>query len=74
MVIWYRNSILASLISVFGCVMIIVGIQDAEYILIPVGLALAVLGKYLSVRKEKKKAAAVKTEAAEDHFKKRGDY
>lgn len=52
---WYKNSILASLVSVFGCVMVAVAIGDGVFGLVIPGAALIALGKYISNRKEKKK-------------------
>ncbi|MBS6194523.1 MAG: hypothetical protein KH828_02935 [Clostridiales bacterium] len=55
MYVWYTNSKLASLISIFGCVMIVIAITDRVWGLAIPGLGLTALGKYISVRKEQKK-------------------
>ena len=61
MVLWYKNSFLASVVSILGCVLImagIMGIVDGEtemlFALIP-GLALAIWGKIISNNKAFKK-------------------
>lgn len=66
MAIWYKNSILASIVSVLGCGFIVVAIQElsaGELDLFPdfigivaMGVALAVLGWFISDRKAKKQA------------------
>lgn len=70
MIIWYRNSILASIISIIGCCGIIGGIGDLlrdasiREMTVPQaagmiigGFLLAVLGKIISMKKADKKAA-----------------
>lgn len=52
MFIWYRNSILASLVSIVGCGMVVVGYINEEFLLLVVGIALAVAGKVISVMKD----------------------
>lgn len=54
MVFWYTNSLLASLVSIFGCVMVITAIQEGIWGLAIAGLALVALGKFISYRKEQK--------------------
>lgn len=62
---YYKNSVLASIISILGCAAIAVGvysIYDGEIEalsgigVIAAGVLLAAFGKWISVRKEKKKA------------------
>ena len=61
MVFWYKNSFLASVVSIFGCALIMVGISgviDGEMggiFGILVGLALAVWGRMISEDKAFKK-------------------
>lgn len=62
MIIWYRNSILASIVSIFGCTIALGGIAilfDKEIIpgiiLLLIGAAVAWLGSKISDRKEAKK-------------------
>ena len=62
MIIWYNNSFLASLISIFSSVMIVLGVTEAIngepstlLIVIP-GVAGVLLGKWISSRKAKKTA------------------
>ena len=62
MIIWYRNSILASIVSIIGCGIALVGISALfeKYILpgiilILIGAAVAWLGSKISDRKEEKK-------------------
>lgn len=70
MIIWYRNSVLASILSICGCAGIAAAVADLlqeEAMrelstpeaagIIAAGLVLAILGKVISVRKAKKKAA-----------------
>ena len=71
MLIWYRNSILASIVSLIGCAGVVAGISELlkdasqremsvpETIgFIAAGILFAVLGKVISSNKEKKKQAA----------------
>lgn len=71
MLVWYRNSILASIISLIGCAGVVAGIsellKDASQRemsvpetlgFIAAGILFAVLGKVISSNKEKKKQAA----------------
>lgn len=71
MLIWYRNSILASIISLIGCAGVVAGISELfkdpamremsvpETIgFIAAGILFAILGKVISANKEKKKQAA----------------
>ena len=71
MFVWYRNSILASIISLIGCAGVVAGIsellKDASQRemsvpetlgFIAAGILFAVLGKVISSNKEKKKQAA----------------
>ncbi|MDO4622537.1 MAG: hypothetical protein Q4B22_06255 [Eubacteriales bacterium] len=61
--IYYTNSVLASIVSIFGCIMVVLGISGiakgeigAEAIpMIILGIALAILGKVISVKKANKK-------------------
>ena len=61
MVFWYKNSVLASIVSVLGCVMAMGGIatfsddSTAAVCLILIGVALAVWGKQISNNKAFKK-------------------
>lgn len=61
MVLWYRNSFLASVVSIFGCVMIMAGIGSfgaspaAAIFCILAGIGLAVWGKSISNDKAFKK-------------------
>lgn len=61
MVFWYKNSFLASVVSVFGCALVIAGIgsfqNDVALALgcIPVGVVLALWGKQISDNKAFKK-------------------
>lgn len=54
MVFWYNNSLLASLVGIFGCAMVFVAIQEGDWVPAIVGLAFVALGKYISYRKEQK--------------------
>lgn len=65
MVFWYRNSFLASVLSVGGCALIIAAIGEmisgsgelsggSAFLAIGIGLALAILGKKVSDNKAKK--------------------
>lgn len=65
MAIWYRNSVLASIISVLGCGFIVVAFREmmagdmtfGEFLPIAaIGVVLAVLGWFISDRKAKKQA------------------
>ena len=65
MAIWYKNSILASIISVLGCGFIVVAFREmvagemtfGEFLPIAaIGVALAILGWFISDRKAKKQA------------------
>lgn len=71
MFIWYRNSILASLVSLMGCAGVVAGISELmkdpslremsvpEIIgFMAAGVLFAILGKVISSNKEKKKQAA----------------
>lgn len=58
MIRWYKNSFLASVVSIIGCIAILAGIYGiaeetvAEGVVaIVVGLALAILGKHISENK-----------------------
>ena len=62
MIIWYRNSILASIVSIFGCAVALGGIGIITQgdtipgiIMILIGAAMAWLGSKISDRKEEKK-------------------
>lgn len=64
MVIWYRNSVLASIVSIVGCVIVITGVSGllnkeigagAGILLIIAGIGIAALGKVISVMKAQKK-------------------
>lgn len=62
MIIWYRNSILASIVSIFGCAIALGGIGILTQgdtipgiIMILIGAAVAWLGSKISDRKEEKK-------------------
>ena len=64
MIFWYRNSFLASFVSIVGCVIVITGIgairsdeisTGAGILIIVVGVAMAILGKVISDKKEEKK-------------------
>ena len=61
MILWYKNSFLASVVSIFGCALIMIGIMgvvegepDALVCVIP-GLALAIWGRSISHNKAFKK-------------------
>lgn len=77
MLIWYRNSILASIVSLIGCAGVVAGISELlkdasqremsvpETIgFIAAGILFAVLGKVISNNKEKKKQAAAAGQTA----------
>ena len=77
MLIWYRNSILASIVSMIGCAGVVAGISELlkdasqremsvpETIgFIAAGILFAVLGKVISNNKEKKKQAAAAGQTA----------
>ena len=57
MIRWYKNSFLASVVSIFGCVIIIGGITTFKddvavaILAIVIGLAMAILGKRISDNK-----------------------
>ncbi len=61
MVLWYKNSFLASVVSIFGCALVMGGIatfaEDAAPAvgLIAVGVVLAIWGKIISSNKAFKK-------------------
>ena len=58
MLIYYQNSLLASVVSVFGCIAVIIGLSDAvseKYLLIALGIGLLICGKVISNRKAFKK-------------------
>ena len=75
MVIWYRNSILASLVSIIGCVIVVFGVTDlfqgdareltvvTDIVMIVVGIAVAALGKIISDHKAEKKRAKARQAA-----------
>lgn len=65
MVFWYRNSFLASVLSVGGCALIITAVGEmlsgsgelsggSAFLAIGIGVALAILGKKVSDNKAKK--------------------
>lgn len=65
MIIWYKNSILASIVSIIGCVIAVTGVYglvDGEssagigILMIIVGICIAAVGKIISEQKAKKKA------------------
>jgi len=70
MIIWYNNSVLASIVSVLGCAGIIAAVTElmkgadselsvpAAIGVIAVGVVCVILGKIISVNKEKKAQAA----------------
>lgn len=77
MIIWYKNSILASIISIFGCLAATGGISqlaaDASQRAMSVpeavgaiagGVLLVILGKFLSLHKAEKKARAQQASSA----------
>ncbi len=61
MIFWYKNSFLASVVSILGCAMVMAGIASFEddttlaVILILIGLVFAVWGKLISNNKAFKK-------------------
>ena len=61
MIFWYKNSFLASVVSIFGCAMVAAGIasfaEDAmvAVVLILIGLVFAIWGKLISDNKAFKK-------------------
>ncbi|MBE6941970.1 MAG: hypothetical protein E7455_06810 [Ruminococcaceae bacterium] len=61
MIFWYKNSFLASVLSIFGCAMAMAGIvsfsEDAELavILLVIGVVFAIWGKQISNNKAFKK-------------------
>ena len=58
MILYYQNSFLASVVSIFGCLMILMGVMDAvheKYLLIGLGIVLLICGKLISNRKAFKK-------------------
>lgn len=61
MIFWYKNSFLASLVSILGCVMVMGGIATfgedagAAIIFIIIGIAMAIWGKSISEDKAFKK-------------------
>lgn len=70
MIFWYRNSVLASLVSIIGCVIVITGIaglRDREIgvgpgiLVIVAGIGIAALGKVISDRKAQKKTEQART-------------
>lgn len=73
MVFWYTNSILASIVSISGCVMVISAIEEKSILLGLGGGVLIILGKYLSVRKEEKKAAKRQQELQQAQNRQFGD-
>ncbi|MBQ8655358.1 MAG: SHOCT domain-containing protein [Clostridia bacterium] len=77
MFIWYRNSILATALSLMGCASILAAVSELikdeslrelttpqAVVAIAVGVALAVLGKVISVRKASRKNTAVTASAS----------
>ncbi len=63
MVIWYKNSILASFISIFGCAFVILGITEGGGIAaVAIGIVMVILGKLISDRKAKKKLEKIQKE------------
>lgn len=63
MIFWYRNSFLASVVSIFGCVIAVGGISYivdgngvlAGVVMFVVGIVLAAIGKQISEDKSNKK-------------------
>ena len=58
MVFWYRNSILASIVSVFGCCMVLAGLPifaAGGFVFVVMGVLLAIAGKMISVNVTNKK-------------------
>lgn len=77
MIIWYRNSILASIVSLSGCALAVVGfgeMQDKEIstatgiIMIVLGVCAVILGWFISEHKREKKrrSAQAKAQGIED--------
>lgn len=77
MFIWYRNSILATALSLMGCASILAAVSELikdeslrelttpqAVVAIAVGVALAVLGKVISVRKASRKNTAATASAS----------
>ena len=58
MFLYYQNSFLASAVSIFGCLMVFMGVTDAvseKYLFIGLGIVLVIAGKLISNRKAFKK-------------------
>lgn len=58
MFLYYQNSFLASVVSIFGCLMVLMGFMDVvheKYLLIGLGIVLVIAGKLISNRKAFKK-------------------
>ena len=58
MFFYYQNSFLASVASIFGCLMIFMGLTDTiheKFLFIGLGLVLVIAGKLISKRKAFKK-------------------
>lgn len=51
MIFWYKNSVLASIISIIGCVMVTVGISTSEIMVAVLGAPLIFAGKMISSNK-----------------------
>ena len=66
MAIWYRNSILASILSITGCAFLCVAVSElfgekdgdisSVVLAIAIGLVLAIAGNFVSKRKAQKQA------------------
>lgn len=74
MIIWYRNSILASIVSLSGCALAVVGfgeMQDKEIsaatgiIMIVLGVCAVILGWFISERKREKERCSAQAKAQE---------
>lgn len=58
MFFYYQNSLLASVVSIFGCLLVLMGLLDAvdeKYLIIVLGIAFMICGKLISNRKAFKK-------------------
>ena len=63
MIFWYKNSFLASVVSIIGCLAVCVGVAlyteegdiGSAAICALIGIPLAIAGKVISVRKEERR-------------------
>ena len=73
MFFYYQNSLLASVVSIFGGLLVFMGLVDAvdeKYLIIGLGIALMICGKLISNRKAFKKWwKQVEDAGLEEHIK-----